>query len=132
MSGEIEPPAMRASEPDLTLPNDQPSLTQGFNRSHWTRTNIRLPQAAVGVHPNYTISALRNPRHDGAFPTSQTALDGGLNPGMQLLNGIIDPGIVIFDVVALPVNIFITPPWSVQEEPAGNFRLLPETPMSTP
>ena len=132
LSGSLEPPAMRDTVSEVALPQDESSLDHGMNRSHWPRVELRVPQAAVGVYPNFTTTALRNPRHNGNFPTANNAFDGGSSFGTLLLDVPVDLGFVFYDAVALPVRVFITPPWKVIQEPAGDFQLLQDTPTDTP
>lgn len=132
LSGSLEPPAIRDSDSEAELPHDESSLGHGMNRSHWPRVEFRIPQAAVGTYPNFTTTALRNPRHDGNFPTATNALDGGSSFGMLLMDVPIDLAYTVYDAIALPVRVFITPPWKVLQEPAGDFQLLQDTPTDTP
>ena len=132
LSGSLQPPAMRDTVAEVELPQDESSLSHGMDRSHWPRVEFRIPQAAVGVYPNFTTTALRNPRHDGNFPTTTSAFDGGSSVGTLLLDVPVDLGFVFYDAIALPVRVFITPPWNVLQEPAGDFQLLQGTPTDTP
>ena len=125
-------PALRSVQAPRALPSDQPSLTQGAQRSQFQRVVVEIPQAAVGFHPNYTTSALRNRQNGRAFPTANEALDDGNGPGMVMLDVPLDLGYLIFDAVALPVRLVMTPPWSVQRAPTDSFELLPTTRTNAP
>ena len=125
-------PAVREETNSTTLPMDDPSLTQGTDRSHWQSVTIMIPQAAVGVHPNFTTTALRNPRHDGNVASIDNALDEKSDAATRILDVPIDLGFVIYDALAAPVRVFITPPWTVIQEPAEDFQLLGDTSTGAP
>jgi hypothetical protein len=58
--------------------SDQPSLTAGHDRSHWSATVIKVPAGQVEHHPPYVHELLLDSttnRKDGAFPTVATAFD---------------------------------------------------------
>lgn len=58
--------------------DDQPSITAGFDRSHWQRMTVTVPVKQVEHHPTYTHELLLEPttrRAAGRFPTVESALE---------------------------------------------------------
>jgi len=117
-------PAFRAESGQAALPEDAPSLTNGIDRSHFKAIVVEIPQAAVGVHPNYTSTPLNGRADATDFPTPDDALAQGNGPGEALGEIPLDFGYLVFDAVALPLRLFMSPPWSVQEAPTASFQLL--------
>ncbi len=125
--------------PGADAPSAAPSLTAGLDRTHWSRTTISRERRQVEAQPNYTTLV----RYSEACPCDAnggtcSAGPGGtcgvacacgcpcgcgpLSTGRQssgtaALQGVAAPFHAAFDIVAMPIRLFITPPGSTVRYP---------------
>ncbi|RPG17596.1 MAG: hypothetical protein CBB69_007080 [Phycisphaera sp. TMED9] len=126
--------ALSASLPEeATNPSWDTSLDAGFDRSAWTRSEIRVPVAEVQHNPTYVGDPIGGDQRvgrcgeDGAFPTIETAIRIEVDDEFVIDSALIAPFIAVGDLVISPIRMCITPPWSVQSGPDDEWRLLPTT-----
>jgi hypothetical protein len=110
------------------------SLNDGFDRSAWTRSEIRVPIAEVQHNPTYVGDPIGGDQkvgrkgEDGAFPTIATATSVDVDEEFVIKSALIAPFIAIADLVISPIRMCIAPPWSIQASPDDDWQLLPIDP----
>lgn len=110
---------------DLSL-----GVSRGADRSRWNRTTIVVPVGTVAHQPTYATSpagliASPAPRHGGAFPTPESAVDVSGDAGDRALDALADPFVAAADIVLFPIRAVESPPWSEASSPAGFYERAP-------
>ena len=114
-----------------SLPSNQDD--DPWSRADWTPVRIAVPMASTIHEPTYVAPALSDEgdttagrRTDPtAFPTSESALVVDTDQGEVILAGIAAPFVAVIDLVASPVRLILTPPWTRTEGPDGGWVLIP-------
>jgi hypothetical protein len=139
---------MASDLPDLAGPlpqsipaPDEPSLTQGLDRSHWSRSTIRVERRQVESQPSYATLVRYGSQctctgcdggagsgtcgagcgcgcNCGCGPAAGSLRVGRTSAGTAALEGVAAPFHAAFDLLAMPVRWFITPPWSTLRAPS--------------
>ncbi|MDG2022053.1 MAG: hypothetical protein P8J59_08900 [Phycisphaerales bacterium] len=124
--------ALSSSSPEASAnPSWTTSLDGGFDRSAWTRSEIRVPVAEVQHNPTYVGDPIGGDQRvgrcgeDGSFPTIETATGIEVDDAFVIKSALIAPFIAIGDLVISPIRMCIAPPWSIQSGPDDEWRLLP-------
>ena len=137
LAGNDEPgtSSLRTGTPSLSNSSDDP-----WDRSDWNRVEVLIPAASVRHEPTYTgrplppggkTTAGREVPAD-SFPTTTTALVVTTDGGIVIGQAVLAPFDAVLDLVASPVRMFLSPPWSVLEEPTATWMLLPEKSTDSP
>ena len=124
--------ALSGSSPENAAPQSwSPSLTGGFDRSDWTRSEVQIPVAEVQHNPTYVGDPIGGDQmvgrvdENGAFPTVETAISVEVDGDFVVKSALIAPFIALGDLVASPIRMCIVPPWAIQAGPDAEWSLLP-------
>lgn len=103
--------------------DDSPSLDRGsLDRSAWDPTVVTVATGQVEYQPTYTTPWLTDrstARARGEMPAPSNVLEGPGDPGSLAGEGVIQPFQPAASLVAAPVMIFLSPPWSTVRGPAA-------------
>lgn len=102
------------------LPADETASLQGLDRSGWTKTVVRVERRQTEAQPFYTTERHYDhstARERGEWPNPTSALEVSGDSGAAALEGVAAPFNAAWDLVAMPVRMFITPPWSTVRVP---------------
>ncbi len=99
-----------------------------LDRSAWSTVTVNQPRGQVEVQPTYYRLYQGNPedpRANGSFPTTATALRTGGGRPTALQDMAAAPAVGIFWMVIAPGHVIVVPPWTVRRQPDGGFEVLP-------
>lgn len=109
--------------------NDGPSLAT-VGRSEWATVEYAVPADGVGHRPNYRTHWLTdktNARKRGEFPTATTAFDLGKTGEMsQTQEVLLAPFNQLFDVIVMPVMLFVEPQTMEMRSPYAHYERTPK------
>jgi hypothetical protein len=106
-----------------------PSATS-LDRTAWSTVTVNQPRGQVEVQPTYYRLYQGNPddpRANGSYPTTATALRTGGGRPTALQDMAAAPVVGIFWMVIAPGHVIVVPPWTVRRQPDGGFEVLPPT-----
>lgn len=119
--------AIDAGAPTEAAP--PPAASRGADRSGWAPTAFVVPVGWVAHQPTYATPpagvAGPAPRHDGRYPTPESAVDASSDPGARALDALAEPFLAAADIVLFPIRAAQTPPWSTVSSPAGSYQRAP-------
>lgn len=132
-------PVVAGAEGHEAAPLEQatgPSVT-GVDRSHWPEHEIVVWQDGVRHHPHFTSEQPRfakaTARQRGAYPTAESALELGANPGAQVWEGFAAPVWGGMDVVLfLPRAVAIGGPGAMVASPDATYSRAPNGALAPP
>jgi len=104
------------------LGESSPSVV-AVTRENWRPTQFVVPVSGVQHHPIYTDDkphfARQTARARGEHPTQVSSLEVTTQEsgGSLALEGLAAPVRAAWDILRMPVEVFVRPPWSVQQSP---------------
>lgn len=103
--------------------DDAPSLDRAsLDRSGWDATVVTVATGQVEFQPTYTTPWRTDDstaRARGEMPDASNVLEGAGDPASLATEGLVQPFQPAASLVAAPVMIFLTPPWSTVRGPSG-------------
>jgi hypothetical protein len=97
--------------------------TTSLDRSGWQAVTIDQPRGQVEVQPTYYKrfdGSPDDPRARGDYPTIATALRTGGGRPTAVRDGFVSPASGILWLVAVPGQIIVLPPWTIERQPAND------------
>lgn len=114
-----EVPDLAGRMPGPIPANESPSL-QGLDRSGWAKTVVRVERRQTEAQPFYTTERHYDHstgRDTGEWPNPTSSLEVSGDRGAAALEGVAAPFNAAWDLIAMPVRMFISPPWSTIRVP---------------
>jgi hypothetical protein len=106
--------------------------TTSLDRSSWQAVAIDQPRGQVEVQPTYYKrfdGGQDDPRARGDYPTLATALQTGGGRPTAVQDGFASPASGILWLIAVPGQIIVLPPWTIERQPAADgVQWLPQAP----
>jgi hypothetical protein len=110
--------------------------TTSLDRSAWQPVAIDQPRGQVEVQPTYYKrfdGGQDDPRARGDYPTIATALRTGGGRPTAVQDGFASPASGILWLVAVPGQIIVLPPWTIERQPtADGVQWLPPAAAAAP
>ena len=115
-------PALVPDPPSSVPAQPAPSVT-GLDRRNWPVTAVEVPRGQVEVQPTYYKrfdGSPDDPRARGDYPTIATALNTGGGRPTAVQDGFVAPASGILWLVAVPGQIIVLPPWTIERQPTND------------
>ncbi|MBU3684490.1 MAG: hypothetical protein FGM39_10850 [Phycisphaerales bacterium] len=97
--------------------------TTSLDRSGWQAVTVDQPRGQVEVQPTYYKrfdGSPDDPRARGDYPTIATALRTGGGRPTAVQDGFASPASGILWLVAVPGQIIVLPPWTIERQPTND------------
>ena len=130
-------PALTVPSPNTAIAAEPVGGVAPLDRADWPQQTIRIQAAQVQHEPTYRTATpiiASSQRASGSWPTPDTAVRTHVNNNAAALNGVLQPVGAGVDILLLPVEMIITPPWRVTRSSARDTStaLTPEYVTKTP
>jgi hypothetical protein len=124
-----ETPLTAYAEPVTEGPTDERSLTAGHDRSHWAGWTVSVPVGRTEHPPRYAAWGRSEspPAATAAFPTADSALDLNDETPRPVGESFVRIALGYGQMIGIPIEMFVTPPTTVQRGPAGTFARMSTT-----
>ena len=97
--------------------------TTSLDRSGWQAVTVDQPRGQVEVQPTYYKrydGSPDDPRARGDYPTVATALHTGGGRPTAVEDGFASPASGLLWLVAVPGQLIVLPPWTIERQPADD------------